>query len=131
MKYKSIKVESPRHLKEVLRQLEEGLEDNGPKTLLGTLPEHLVTMYKNLQRKEMKLNQEMDGRIEELAVKMRNMVHQEFSDRMLETEELHEELWSNIYKYFGADPSNTYTIDRKTNKLYQDGIVVNPNPFKH
>lgn len=134
MKRVKVNMNGPSDLKELLEHLKEEMEtDTTTKTLVGTVPRPIAIMFKDLARKRKMLQQEIDNRVHELAIKAKQEVQKEFGERENDLDDYHDEVWARVTQEMGLDPNNNYQIDRTTGKMYLLGedTGYSDSPYMH
>jgi hypothetical protein len=69
----------------------------------------------------------------ELALKAKQQLKKEFSEREDELEDYHDEVWAKVTAEMGLNPDNNYQVDSKTGKMYLVGESLgnSDSPYTH
>lgn len=115
-------------LEELMKMLKEQESKQIP---VAKLTPELKKAHKKFIKEKERLHEEIEARMEELAIQSKRTIKREFSEALDLMEEQHDEVWSKTYEELNLDPSGTYRANAKDGVIYEmvDEDDMEDDPF--
>jgi hypothetical protein len=105
----------------LLKAMAEDRDNKKNSTPVGKISDDLVALHDKMEKAHDYLAEDMQLRLEQLAVQAKRQVDEEFHDQQQEAQQMHDNFWSGIYRELKLDPDKNYSYDPKTKTVSIEG----------